>query len=94
MARLKIGLAGTGHLGKIHLKCILENPDLELIGFYDLSAETRQKIAEEFGIKAFESYDELISNCGAIDIVSSTSSHFELAQYAIKQDKHCFIENQ
>jgi len=92
MARLKIGLAGTGHLGKIHLKCILENPDLELVGFYDLSAETRQKITEEFGIMAFESYEELISNCEAIDIVSSTSSHFELAQYAIKQDKHCFIE--
>ena len=92
MARLKIGLAGTGHLGKIHLKCILENPDLELIGFYDLSPETRQKIASEYGIKAFESYDELISNCDAIDIVSSTSSHFELAQDAIKQNKHCFIE--
>lgn len=92
MARLKIGLAGTGHLGKIHLKCILENPDLELNGFYDLSPETRQKIASEYGIKAFESYDELISNCDAIDIVSSTSSHFELAQDAIKQNKHCFIE--
>jgi len=92
MARLKIGLAGTGHLGKIHLKCILENPDLELVGFYDLSAETRQKITEEFGIMAFESYEERIPNCEAIDIVSSTSSHFELAQYAIKQDKHCFIE--
>lgn len=92
MARLKIGLAGTGHLGKIHLKCILENPDLELKGFYDLSPETRQKIASEYGIKAFESYDELISNCDAIDIVSSTSSHFELAQDAIKQNKHCFIE--
>lgn len=92
MARLKIGLAGTGHLGKIHLKCILENPDLELKGFYDLSPETRQKIASEYGIKAFESYDELLSNCDAIDIVSSTSSHFELAQDAIKQNKHCFIE--
>ena len=92
MTKLKIGLAGAGHLGKIHLKCILENSELELIGFYDIHAETRQQVAAEFGIKNYNSYEELVASCDAIDIVSATSSHFELAQYAIQQNKYCFIE--
>ena len=33
---LKIGLAGVGHLGKIHLKCIKEANNLELVGCYDM----------------------------------------------------------
>jgi len=34
-AMIKIGVLGTGHLGKIHLKLIREIRDYELIGFYD-----------------------------------------------------------
>ena len=32
---LKIGVLGAGHLGKIHLKCIREINEFDLIGFYD-----------------------------------------------------------
>jgi predicted dehydrogenase len=32
---LKIGVLGAGHLGKIHIKCIKEISDYELIGFND-----------------------------------------------------------
>ena len=34
---IKIGILGTGHLGRIHLKLIKEIKDFELVGFYDSS---------------------------------------------------------
>ncbi len=92
MNKLKIGLIGAGHLGKIHIKCIQENPDFDFIGFYDVASETRDSVALEYGLKAFSHVEDLVNDCDALDIVSSTSSHFELAQYAISQNKHCFIE--
>ena len=32
---LKIGVLGAGHLGKIHIKCIKEIKNFELVGFFD-----------------------------------------------------------
>ncbi|MBK8955357.1 MAG: Gfo/Idh/MocA family oxidoreductase [Saprospiraceae bacterium] len=90
--KLKIGLLGAGHLGKIHLKCLMELPQWDLVGFYDISAQTRAEVEKLFGLKAFDNVEALIEKCDALDIVSSTSAHASLATSAIKARKHCFIE--
>ncbi len=91
--RLKIGVFGTGHLGKIHLKCIqLAAEKLELVGFYDADPAVRKSIAESFNIKAFESEDALMDAVHIVDIVTPTLSHFRLAKKAILKSKHLFIE--
>jgi predicted dehydrogenase len=90
--RLRLGILGVGHLGKIHLKLALEIPDWELVGFYDASPERANEIEQEFGIKAYADENELIDQCDALDIVTPTLSHFELAVKAIRKGKHVFIE--
>lgn len=90
--RLKIGLFGLGHLGKIHLKCIQQIPEFECVGIYDIQEETRNKVSEEYGVRAFEKAEELVACSDVVDIVSSTIAHAALATMALKQYKHCFIE--
>ncbi len=90
--RLKIGVVGVGHLGKIHLKCINTLSEYELVGFFDADATTRSTIATEFETKAFDSVDALIAACDVIDIVTPTIYHFEVAQKAVLAGKHIFIE--
>src|SRR5665213_1581984 len=89
---LKIGVLGAGHLGKIHLRLLKEIPEFEVVGFYDNNPEVARNMQEEFELKAFGSAEELMGKCEAIDIVTSTPSHFELAEKAIKNSKHLFIE--
>jgi predicted dehydrogenase len=89
---LKIGLLGVGHLGKIHLKCIQASEALELVGFYDPDPTTAQKVAETFNTKAFSSLDALLEAVEAVDIVTPTTTHFELAKKAAEHGKHIFIE--
>lgn len=90
---LKIGLLGAGHLGKIHLKCIdLASDKLELVGFYDADPNTALKVAAETGFQAFDDIDALIDAVDIIDIVTPTTTHFELAKRAITKGKHLFIE--
>jgi predicted dehydrogenase len=89
---LKIGLLGVGHLGKIHLKCIQESGALELVGFYDPDPATAQKVAETFNTQAFSSLETLLALVDAVDIVTPTTTHFELAKKAAEQGKHIFIE--
>ncbi|OYT16641.1 MAG: oxidoreductase [Bacteroidetes bacterium 4572_77] len=92
MSKLNIGLLGAGHLGKIHLKCIREIQDFNLIGFFDPSEEISKQVTEEYQLKRFASIEQLIDACDVLDIVTPTVNHFECAESALKASKHVFIE--
>lgn len=89
---LKIGVLGAGHLGKIHIKCIKDISDYQLVGFYDAMPENAKAVAEEHGIQRFETIDALIDAVDVVDIVTPTLSHFECAEKVLKAGKHVFIE--
>ena len=90
---LKIGVIGAGHLGKIHLKLLLELKDtFEVIGFYDTDRENAKIVNRSFRIKSFKSIEHLIEEADIIDIVSPTISHYDCASLAIRSNKHVFIE--
>ena len=89
---LKIGVAGAGHLGKIHLRQILEIPEYQLVGFYDRDPVVRTQVSSEFNIKSFDSLDDLLAHIDVLDVVTPTLSHYECAMPAIKAFKHVFIE--
>ncbi|HKK74292.1 MAG TPA: Gfo/Idh/MocA family oxidoreductase [Saprospiraceae bacterium] len=90
---LKIGVLGAGHLGKIHLKCIqLASEHLDLVGFYDTDPANAEKVSADLGITAFDDLNQLIDAVDIIDIVTPTTTHYELAKRAIVRGKHLFIE--
>jgi predicted dehydrogenase len=93
LMKLKIGVLGAGHLGKIHLNCISQLTNhYELAGFYDPNAEVAAKISKELGYVGFPSIAALIDAVDVVDIVTPTLSHYECAMQALENDKHFFIE--
>lgn len=90
--KLKAGVLGAGHLGKIHLRLLHQSEKYDLVGFYDENKTVRDRIAEEFGFKAFGSVAELIDVVEVVDVVTPTLFHHELAKQAIEKGKHVFIE--
>ena len=83
MTKLKIGVFGAGHLGKIHIKCLQQAHErYDLVGFYDANASHAEKIATELGIRAFDSVDALIAVVEVADIVTPTIHHFSVAKAA------------
>ena len=90
---LKIGVVGAGHLGKIHIRLLLELNDIfEFIGFYDADSINAQSVANQFNIKSFESISDLINEVDCLDIVTPTLSHYSCAIEALRARKHIFIE--
>lgn len=88
---MKIGIFGTGHLGKIHIKCLQASP-WELVGFFDPDDKAAAKVSQEFGLKRYETPEALMHEVDAVDIVSPTFTHFDVAKKAIEMDKHIFVE--
>lgn len=89
---LKIGVLGAGHLGKIHIRCIKQIADYELVGFFDTDPATAEKVAEEFGIRSFPDISSLIDAVDVVDIVTPTVSHFSCASESLRKSRHVFIE--
>ena len=90
---LRIGVLGAGHLGKIHIKCIqLADRHYELAGFFDPEDTAAEEAVKTFGAKRFPTLQSLFDAVDVVDIVTPTTTHFELAAQGIRQGKHLFIE--
>jgi predicted dehydrogenase len=89
---LKIGVVGTGHLGKFHLNNWKEIPGVEIVGFCDPDDTTAKEVSEKYRLKRFPDVDSLIEACDAIDVVTPTQFHFSTCEKAIKKSKHVFVE--
>jgi predicted dehydrogenase len=87
-----ISLIGLGYIGKIHLKLLAENPHWQLNGIYDVDRDLTLRLADQYKVRAFDSLDEAISSSGAVDIASTSSTHFEIAKKSLQARKHVFIE--
>lgn len=89
---LKVGVFGTGHLGKFHLNNWKEIKDAEIIGFYDPDDATAAEVKNLYKIKRYHSPEALMNDIDAADIVAPTTHHFELCELAIRRGKHVFVE--
>jgi predicted dehydrogenase len=92
MIKKTIGVLGAGHLGKIHIKCIQASGRFDLKGFYDPNPDISKEVEHSFGIRRYESAEDLIEACEIVDIVTPTVSHFDCAAKALRHAKHVFIE--
>lgn len=89
---LKIGVFGVGHLGKFHLNNWKEIDAIELVGFFDPNDENAKETEEKYGLTRYGSADELLDQCDAVDIIATTSFHYQLCKQAIMKGKHVFVE--
>jgi predicted dehydrogenase len=90
---LKVGIFGIGHLGKIHLKLLIELTELyNVVGFVDPNDNEAQVIIDNLNIKRYSSVHELIQVSDCIDIVTPTPFHYSIAKEALLAGKPVFIE--
>ncbi len=90
--KLKVGVIGTGVLGRFHTKLYSENKKVELVGVYDAVPAAAEKVAKEFGTRTFATVDELADRCDALTIAVPATMHYESAMPLIAKGKHILIE--
>ena len=95
MAELKIGLVGTGAIGRTHIDRI--NTRLQggrVIGCADVNAEFGKSVAEQFGIRGYDSPEALIHDeeIEAVIVTTADAWHAPLVLEAVKAGKPVFCE--
>ena len=93
MSRKKVGVIGVGSMGKNHVRAYTAlSHRCELVGVYDVKADRNREIAESYGVKAFDSARELLSEVEAVNIATPTTTHFDIAREAINRGLHILLE--
>jgi predicted dehydrogenase len=64
----------------------------EFVGVFDSNPEQAKLVADESGVKAFSSIDELLSKVKAVSIATTTSAHYEVAKKCFEKNIHVFVE--
>jgi len=91
----KVSVLGTGSLGKEHARIYAELAAVgrvEFVGVYDSTADRARKIAEQLGVRAFASFEELSDASDAVSVVTPTVTHFEVAKKLLERGKHVLVE--
>lgn len=92
MEKLSVGVIGVGHLGKLHTKMFRQIENCNLTGVYDSNFEQAKLVANEFGVTAFKSVEELLSKVKAVSVAATTSAHYEVVKKCFENDINVFVE--
>jgi predicted dehydrogenase len=90
-----VAVLGTGSLGQHHARIYSELEKAGLVqfaGVFDANADAAKKIAARHNAKIFNSIAEAAQNSDALNIVTPTTTHFDIAKQLLAQGKHVLVE--
>jgi len=89
---MKIGLIGTGRIGRMHARNLAAHPRCELVAVQDVHGPSAQEAAAETGAQAVADVDQLLERVDAVMIASSTDTHCDLIARAAQAGKAVLCE--
>jgi UDP-N-acetylglucosamine 3-dehydrogenase len=94
MKDVRIGLAGCGSFGLMHLRAFRAVPGAEIAAVYDPDGERAARAAREYGIpRVCSSLAELCAaGLDALDVVTTEDCHLEPTLAALRARLHVFVE--
>lgn len=95
MTELKVGLIGTGAIGRTHIERINNKlSGAKVIACADVNADFCKSVAGKFGIAAYATGEELIEKAGvdAVIVTTSDAFHEQYVMAAVKAGKYVFCE--
>ena len=92
LAKIKVGVIGTGALGRHHARLYAQNPRAEMIGIFDVQKEAAQKVGDDFGLKVFDKWEDLAAECDALSVAVPANYHADTTIPLLNMGKHILVE--
>lgn len=92
MSELRCAVVGVGYLGRFHAQKYKASTKAKLVGVYDKSPEQAKKVADELGVDVFNSIQDMVGEVDAVTIAATTTAHYELSQFFLKNNIHVNVE--
>lgn len=90
--KIRLGVIGTGALGRHHTRIAGQIPGAERVGVYDLHRETAERVAAEHGATVFDSLDALAGEIEAAVLAVPTVDHARIGCELLARGIHVLVE--
>jgi predicted dehydrogenase len=91
-AALRVGVFGTGAMGRNHVRLLSSLPGAELVGVYDPRPEAAESVAREHGARVFQRLEDLAGTIEAAVVAAPTVAHAEMGRALLARGLHVLIE--
>jgi len=94
LRKLKYGVIGVGIIGKHHVKCATEIPEINLVAVSDVNERALKEVKDQYGVKIYKDYHEMIEkeNLEAVSICVPHFLHAPITLDVIKMGVHVLVE--
>lgn len=92
MSRLRIGVVGAGHLGRIHCRLLRTLASVELVGVADPVPGSRAIVEDEFHVPTHADLRELLGQIDAAIVATPTETHHAVTSELLRNGIHVFVE--
>jgi predicted dehydrogenase len=89
---LKVGVVGTGALGRHHVRILASLPGVELVGIVDSRSEVAEALAAEHGTVVLPSLEALADLADAAVVAVPTVAHAEVGCFLARRGLHLMVE--
>jgi len=89
---LRVGVFGTGAMGRNHVRLLSALPAAELVGVYDPRPEAAEGVAREHGARVFPRLEELAAEIEAAVVAAPTAAHADMGCALLARGLHVLIE--
>lgn len=90
----KIGIMSFAHMhAASYAACMKELPEVEFVGIFDEDKDRAKRMAKQFGVKAFPTYEDLLStDIDGVIVCSENANHRKHVVVAAQAGKHVMCE--
>ncbi len=92
MSRLRLGVIGTGAMGRHHVRILAALPEADLVGIYDQRPELAARLADEHDTRSFSSLEELAGQIDAAVLAVPTYAHAQIGCRLLESGVHLLVE--
>ena len=91
---IRVGIVGTGFAGRFHYDNLkrVTNVEVDVVGCFSARPESRKRFAEERGIIAFDSFEDMLDQ---VHVIANCTPGFLHESYTVKSaeaKKHVIVE--
>jgi predicted dehydrogenase len=89
---IRVGVIGTGYLGRLHARVLTEMPEAQVVGFVEPSQACAAEVASTLNLQCFESVAALAGEIECAIVATPTTTHFEVASQLLAAGVDVMIE--
>ncbi len=92
MAKVRVGVVGTGRMGGYHVGVLSEMQEVDIAGVVDVDPERRKAIQDKYNTPVYSDYMELFGKVEVAVVAVPTMMHYPVAKELLKGGIHILLE--